>query len=118
MFSMNPTDKASLSIVGVSLVLIILVGFFFQEKGIFGIQNSPSYLIVTISIEDNASGETNIVIYEDDGENKITPTFSSLSSVGIINNYLERGYEVVNVFEEKNFGEKIEKTIRTVWFKK
>ena len=67
---MNPTDKASLSIVGVSLVLIILVGFFFQEKGIFGIQNSSSYLIVTISIEDNASGETNIVIYEDDGENK------------------------------------------------
>tara|TARA_B100000427_G_scaffold232399_1_gene195498 strand:- start:1474 stop:1821 length:348 start_codon:yes stop_codon:yes gene_type:complete len=115
---MNPTDRASLVIVGVSLVLIILVGFFFEEKGIFGTQNSPSYLIVTISIENNASGEANVVVYEDDGENKINPTFSSLSSVSIINNYLGRGYEVVNVFEEKNFGEKIEKTTRTVWFKK
>ena len=68
---MNPTDKASLSIVGVSLFLIIMVGFFFQEKGIFGIQNSTSYLIVTISIEEAVSGETNIVVYEDDGENKL-----------------------------------------------
>ena len=75
---MNPTEKASLSIVGVSLGLILLVGFFFQEKGIFGIQNSPSYLIVTISIQNNASGEANVVVYEDDGENKINSTFSSL----------------------------------------
>jgi len=35
-----------------------------------------------------------------------------------MNNYVEKGYEVTNVFEEKVFSEKIEKTIRTVWFKK
>ena len=115
---MNPTDKASLAIVGVSLFLIIMVGFFFQEKGIFGIQSSTSYLIVTISIEEAVSGETNIVVYEDDGENKVNNNFSSLSTVSIINNYVDKGYEVSNVFEERVFNEKIEKTIRTVWFKK
>ena len=115
---MNPTDKASLSIVGVSLFLIIMVGFFFQEKGIFGIQNSTSYLIVTISIEETVSGERNIVVYEDDGENIVNNNFSSLSTVSIMNNYVEKGYEVTNVFEEKVFSEKIEKTIRTIWFKK
>ena len=115
---MNPTDKASLSIVGVSLFLIVMVGFFFEEKGIFGIQNSTRYLIVTISIENTVSGERNIVVYEDDGENKVNNNFSSLSTVSIVNNYVEKGYEVTNVFEEKVFSEKIEKTIRTVWFKK
>ena len=115
---MNPTDKASLWIVGVSLLLIIMVGFFFEEKGVFGIQNSTSYLIVTISIEETLSGERNIVVYEDDGENKVNNNFSSLSTVSIMNNYVEKGYEVTNVFEEKVFSEKIEKTIRTVWFKK
>ena len=107
-----------MSIVGVSLLLIVMVGFFFEEKGIFGIQNSTSYLIVTISIEETVSGERNIVVYEDDGENKVNNNFSSLSTVSIMNNYVEKGYEVTNVFEEKVFSEKIEKTIRTVWFKK
>ena len=59
-----------------------------------------------------------IVVYEDDGENKINANISSFSSVKIINYYLEKGYEFITVFEEKIFGEKTEKTIRTVWFKK
>mgnify|MGYP002047648842 FL=1 len=58
------------------------------------------------------------IVYEDDGENKVNNNFSSLSTVSIMNNYVEKGYEVTNVFEEKVFSEKIEKTIRTVWFKK
>ena len=57
-------------------------------------------------------------VYEDDGENKLNNNFSSLSTVSIMNNYVEKGYEVTNVFEEKVFSEKIEKTIRTIWFKK
>ena len=115
---MNPTDRASLFIVGVSLFLVIAVGFFFQEQGIFGEQKPPSYLIVTISLEESISGKKKIVVYEDDGENKINPNISSFSSVKIINYYLEKGYEFMTVFEEKIFGEKTEKTIRTVWFKK
>ena len=58
------------------------------------------------------------MVYEDDGENKVNNSFSSLSTVSIINNYVEKGYEVTNVFEERVLTEKIEKTIRTVWFKK
>ena len=75
-------------------------------------------LLTNLKIEETVSGERNIVVYEDDGENKVNNNFSSLSTVSIMNNYVEKGYEVTNVFEEKVFSEKIEKTIRTVWFKK
>ncbi len=115
---MNPTDKASLSIVGVSLFLIILVGFFFQEKGIFGNQNFPDYLVVTITLENNLSGEKKILVLEDNGEKIVARDSSFFSTVSVINNYVEKGYVIVNVFEEKVSEEKGEKTIRSVWFKK
>lgn len=115
---MNPTDKASLSIVAVSLILILLVGFFLDEKGIFGDQNPPDYLIVTITIEDSPSGEKKILVLEDDGEKIVNHNSSFFSTVSVINNYIEKGYAIVNVFEEKVFTEKKETTIRSVWFKK
>tara|TARA_B100000959_G_C14398741_1_gene385306 strand:- start:145 stop:492 length:348 start_codon:yes stop_codon:yes gene_type:complete len=115
---MNPTDKASLFIVGISLSLIILVGFFFHEKGIFGSQEVPKYLIVTIRIEKTVSGDKKILVFEDDGENILKQNTSFLSTVNILNNYIKEGYEIENVFENKMLEEGSEKTIRTVWFKK
>ena len=72
---MNPTDRASLFIVGVSLFLIISVGFFFQEQGIFGEQKPPSYLIVTISLEESISGEKKLLFMRMMAKIKLMPTF-------------------------------------------
>ena len=56
---------------------------------------------------------------DDDHLQKIVNHNSSFfSTVSVINNYIEKGYAVVNVFEEKVFTEEKETTIRSVWFKK
>jgi hypothetical protein len=116
---MNPTDKASLFIVGISLSLILVVGVLFHEKGILGSQETSNYLIVTIRIENNVSGEKELLVFEDNGEavlNQNSP--DSISTVNILDNYIKKGYKIENIFEEKIISEESENTIRTVWFKK